>query len=81
MFILSYQGAGAGKGVIGLYTTFRKLIDSAQEFVVQYQPTYPEHRSVWFDLIATESTPDASVGLQTFFYEFDKGGAVTRRRI
>lgn len=79
MFSLYWTNEGAGKGVVGTYTTFRKLVASARDFVDAHQPSYRTERSVWYDLIATETVVDAPATLQKRYYQFDKTGAVTER--
>lgn len=81
MFLLYSKDEGAGKGILGHYTTFRKLMDAAKSFVESQQPRYDEGWYAWYELIATETAVDAPATRCSHYFQFDKHGAVTKRSI
>jgi hypothetical protein len=82
VFVLNYKGDDTGKTVCGTYQSLKALVAAARDFVDRYQPLYDitSGRSVWSDLIVTESTIGAAVARPTHFNEFDKRGRMPSRR-
>jgi hypothetical protein len=83
IYALNYTGDGRGKSVIGTYTSIASLQDAAVVFVDKHQPWYDEQfeRSVWWDLIVTESTLGEAATRATHYHCFDEHGGMSTRRI
>jgi hypothetical protein len=82
VFVLNYKGDDTGKTVCGTYQSLKALVAAAKTFVDQHQPLYDRvsGRSVWSDLIVTESTIGAAVARPTHYNEWDKSGRMLPRR-